>query len=228
VARVGSGFLQRVEPLLLPCHRWELPPPLDQGAYAICVFLALIDMDRELGFTQFWPGSHRCALRPILCTFKRTPQHCASYTHLSTASSPLLPSQPSYPHTTQVQRPRGLWPVRPAAWLLDRRPGPRRRLRSVRLPPAAPGDGKSEQQHGAPPAPAALPLPGLPGDQELRSAAAVPCLKSERPQCPEKLMHTHCLGTECERNIQVRGKRGDVWMCGEKEGPNQPAHHCSV
>jgi len=29
------------------------------GAYAICVFIPLIDLDYEVGFTQFWPGSHR-------------------------------------------------------------------------------------------------------------------------------------------------------------------------
>ena len=27
--------------------------------YAVCVFLALIDLNRSVGFTQFWPGSHR-------------------------------------------------------------------------------------------------------------------------------------------------------------------------
>ena len=29
------------------------------GAYAICLFIPLIDLDNEVGFTQFWPGSHR-------------------------------------------------------------------------------------------------------------------------------------------------------------------------
>lgn len=28
-------------------------------AYAICLFLPLIDLNDEVGFTQFWPGSHR-------------------------------------------------------------------------------------------------------------------------------------------------------------------------
>jgi ectoine hydroxylase-related dioxygenase (phytanoyl-CoA dioxygenase family) len=31
----------------------------DDGPYGICVFLPLIDLDYEVGFTQFWPGSHR-------------------------------------------------------------------------------------------------------------------------------------------------------------------------
>lgn len=29
------------------------------GPYAICMFIPLIDLDDETGFTQFWPGSHR-------------------------------------------------------------------------------------------------------------------------------------------------------------------------
>jgi hypothetical protein len=29
------------------------------GAYAICLFIPLIDLDYEVGYTQFWPGSHR-------------------------------------------------------------------------------------------------------------------------------------------------------------------------
>jgi len=29
------------------------------AAYAICLFLPLIDLNSEVGFTQFWPGSHR-------------------------------------------------------------------------------------------------------------------------------------------------------------------------
>ena len=28
-------------------------------AYALCVFIPLIDLDDETGYTQFWPGSHR-------------------------------------------------------------------------------------------------------------------------------------------------------------------------
>jgi len=28
-------------------------------AYALCLFIPLIDLDREVGYTQFWPGSHR-------------------------------------------------------------------------------------------------------------------------------------------------------------------------
>lgn len=27
--------------------------------YAICLFLPLIDLDESVGYTQFWPGSHR-------------------------------------------------------------------------------------------------------------------------------------------------------------------------
>ncbi|EDQ87172.1 uncharacterized protein MONBRDRAFT_33513 [Monosiga brevicollis MX1] len=27
--------------------------------YALCVFLPLMDLDRTVGFTQFWPGSHK-------------------------------------------------------------------------------------------------------------------------------------------------------------------------
>jgi len=27
--------------------------------YALCVFVPLIDLDQDVGFTQFWPGSHR-------------------------------------------------------------------------------------------------------------------------------------------------------------------------
>eukprot|EP01126_Amoeba_proteus_P024594 TRINITY_DN2473_c0_g1_i15.p1 TRINITY_DN2473_c0_g1~~TRINITY_DN2473_c0_g1_i15.p1 ORF type:complete len:189 (-),score=7.07 TRINITY_DN2473_c0_g1_i15:85-651(-) len=27
--------------------------------YALCVFVPLIDLDREVGFTQFWPGTHK-------------------------------------------------------------------------------------------------------------------------------------------------------------------------
>lgn len=26
--------------------------------YALCVFVPLIDLDRRVGFTQFWPGTH--------------------------------------------------------------------------------------------------------------------------------------------------------------------------
>jgi hypothetical protein len=40
-----------------PSAGWDgadAPPP-----YAICVFLALIDLDPTVGFTQFWPGTHR-------------------------------------------------------------------------------------------------------------------------------------------------------------------------
>ena len=33
---------------------FEPTPP-----YAVCVFLALVDLDRTVGFTQFWPGTHR-------------------------------------------------------------------------------------------------------------------------------------------------------------------------
>ena len=29
------------------------------GAYALCLFIPLIDLDHEVGYTQFWPGSHR-------------------------------------------------------------------------------------------------------------------------------------------------------------------------
>ena len=32
----------------------ELDPP-----YALCLFLPLIDLDKTVGYTQFWPGSHR-------------------------------------------------------------------------------------------------------------------------------------------------------------------------
>ena len=28
-------------------------------AYALCLFIPLIDLDHEVGYTQFWPGSHR-------------------------------------------------------------------------------------------------------------------------------------------------------------------------
>ena len=28
-------------------------------AYALCVFIPLIDLDDETGYTQFWPGSHQ-------------------------------------------------------------------------------------------------------------------------------------------------------------------------
>ena len=28
-------------------------------SYAFCLFIPLIDLDDETGFTQFWPGSHR-------------------------------------------------------------------------------------------------------------------------------------------------------------------------
>ena len=40
-----------------PSAGWDgagAPPP-----YALCVFLALIDLDPTVGFTQFWPGTHR-------------------------------------------------------------------------------------------------------------------------------------------------------------------------
>jgi ectoine hydroxylase-related dioxygenase (phytanoyl-CoA dioxygenase family) len=42
-----------------PSAGWDgagAPPP-----YALCVFLALIDLDPTVGFTQFWPGTHRHA-----------------------------------------------------------------------------------------------------------------------------------------------------------------------
>ncbi len=29
------------------------------GAFAICLFVPLVDLNQEVGFTQFWPGSHR-------------------------------------------------------------------------------------------------------------------------------------------------------------------------
>ena len=29
--------------------------------YALCVFVAMVDLDRTVGFTQFWPGTHRYA-----------------------------------------------------------------------------------------------------------------------------------------------------------------------
>ena len=29
------------------------------NAYALCLFIPLIDLDHEVGYTQFWPGSHR-------------------------------------------------------------------------------------------------------------------------------------------------------------------------
>ncbi|KAL9189356.1 hypothetical protein ACHAXT_009031 [Thalassiosira profunda] len=32
----------------------ELDPP-----YAVCLFLPLIDLDKTVGYTQFWPGSHK-------------------------------------------------------------------------------------------------------------------------------------------------------------------------
>jgi hypothetical protein len=35
---------------------FEADPP-----YALCVFIALVDLDRTVGFTQFWPGTHRYA-----------------------------------------------------------------------------------------------------------------------------------------------------------------------
>uniref|UniRef100_A0A0C3SK82 Phytanoyl-CoA dioxygenase n=1 Tax=Guillardia theta (strain CCMP2712) TaxID=905079 RepID=A0A0C3SK82_GUITC len=34
-------------------------PSSASSPYAFCVFLALIDLDELVGFTQFWPGSHR-------------------------------------------------------------------------------------------------------------------------------------------------------------------------
>ena len=40
---------------------WELDGWRDRLAapYAVCLFLPLIDLDDSVGFTQFWPGSHR-------------------------------------------------------------------------------------------------------------------------------------------------------------------------
>jgi hypothetical protein len=40
-------------------HGWDEKPPV--APYAVCVFLALIDLDRTVGFTQFWPSTHRHA-----------------------------------------------------------------------------------------------------------------------------------------------------------------------
>jgi ectoine hydroxylase-related dioxygenase (phytanoyl-CoA dioxygenase family) len=39
-----------------PTEARKLPAP-----YAVCVFVPLIDLTEETGFTQFWPGSHRHA-----------------------------------------------------------------------------------------------------------------------------------------------------------------------
>ncbi|GAX76815.1 hypothetical protein CEUSTIGMA_g4261.t1 [Chlamydomonas eustigma] len=38
---------------------WDDHDPWDAAApYALCCFIPLIDLDQEVGFTQFWPGTH--------------------------------------------------------------------------------------------------------------------------------------------------------------------------